>query len=123
MGDDGVQALVGGRVTPGGDPVKGETSVTFHQISSVPGHTLDGPDTLITPTMQINSYGTRDYTAEALADAVQNALNGFTGPVNGLSISYIALEDQGDIDDFEPGNREISRHGVRQDYLITYTEL
>jgi hypothetical protein len=122
MGDSSVQALVDGRVGPGGDPVEGKTSIVFHIISSVPGHTMDGPDTLITPTLQVNSYGLRDYQAEEIADAVRGALNGFSGTVNGVSISYIALNDEGDLDDFEPGNRRVSRHGVRQDYLVTYTE-
>jgi hypothetical protein len=122
MGDDDVQGIVDGRVTPGGDPMRGQASVTYHIISSIRGHTMDGPDTLATPTLQVNSYGSRDYTAENLADAVRRALDGFSGTVNGVSISYIALDDEGDLDDFEPGNRKISRHGVRQDYLVTYTE-
>jgi hypothetical protein len=72
--------------------------------------------------MQVNSYGMRDFEAEQLSDAVRKALNGFSGTVNGVSISYIALEDEGDLDDFEPNNKRVSRHGVRQDYLISYTE-
>ena len=122
MGDSAVQAIVDGRVGPGGDPMRGKSSVVYHIISSVTGHTMDGPDTLITPTLQVNSYGSRDFTAESLADAVRGALNGFSGTINGVSISYMALDDEGDLDDFEPGNKEISRHGVRQDYIVTYTE-
>jgi hypothetical protein len=122
MGDDDVQGIVDGRVGPGGDPMRGKASITYHIISTTPGHTMDGPDTLATPTLQVNSYGSRDYTAENLSDAVRRALNGFNGTVNGVSISYIALNDEGDLDDFEPGNKRISRHGVRQDYLVTYTE-
>ena len=60
--------------------------------------------------------------SEQLSDAVRNALDGFAGTVNGVAISYIDLQDEGDLDEFEPGNKEISRHGVRQDYLVTYTE-
>lgn len=123
MGDSALQGLVDGRVTPGGDPQKGDTSVVFYQISSIPGHSFDGPDTYINETLQVNSYGMRDYTAESVANAVRNALNGFSGTVNGVSIQYAALQDQGDIDDFEPGNRKVSRHGVRQDYLISYQQL
>jgi len=49
-------------------------------------------------------------------------LDGYNGTVNGVSISYMALDDEGDLDDFEPGNKQSSRHGVRQDYIVTYTE-
>ena len=122
MGDSAVQAIVDGRVTPGGDPMRGQSSVTFHVISSTRWHTMDGPDDLARPTIQVNSYGARDFTSEQLADAVRGALDGFSGTVNGVSISYMALDDEGDLDDFEPGNKTISRHGVRQDYLVTYTE-
>ena len=122
MGDSAVQAIVDGRVNPGGDPTRGQSFVNYHLISTVPGHTMDGPDTLITPTLQVNSFGGRDFTAEQLSDAVRKALNGFSGTVNGVAISYIGLNDEGDLDDFEPGNKTISRHGVRQDYLVTYTE-
>jgi hypothetical protein len=122
MGDSAVQAIVDGRVTPGGDPVRGKSSVTFHKISRISEPRMEGPDTLANTTMQVNSFAARDFTAEQLSDAVRGALDGFSGTVNGVSISYISLQDESDLDDFEPGNKEISRHGVRQDYLITYTE-
>jgi len=122
MGDDDVQALVDGRVSPGGDTMKGQASITFHRISSIRGHTFDGPDTLAMPTIQVNSFGARDYSAEQLSDAVRGALDGYNGTVNGVAISYMSLQDDGDLDFFEPENKTISRHGVRQDYLVTYTE-
>jgi hypothetical protein len=122
MGDDDLQALVDGRVTPGGDPARGVNSVTYHQISGIREHTMDGPDTYVTPTMQVNSYGRTDLDANNVADAVRNALDGFSGTVDGVAISYFALDDQGDLDDFEPSDKQVSRHGVRQDYLMSYTE-
>ena len=121
-GDDDVTGITG-RLTPGGDPAKTGASVTYHRISAVRDHTMDGPDDLVTPTIQVNSYDTTDFKAELLSDKVRNALDGFSGTVNGVSISYMAMRDEGDIDDFEPSNKQISRHGVRQDYEVTYTEL
>jgi hypothetical protein len=118
----GVDAIVDGRVTPGGDPVEGQTSVTYHAISmDADKHTMDGPDTLATRRFQVNSYGPDEKQATELSDAVRAALDGFSGTVSTLAISYMALVDDGDLDDFEPGNRAISRHGIRQDYSITYT--
>lgn len=122
MGDVAVQAIVDGRVTPGGDPIRGQSSVTYHRISRVSEPRMEGPDTLAHTTIQVNSYGARDFTAEQLSDAVRDALNGFTGTVNDVSISYIDLQDESDLDEYLPENKESSRHGVRQDYLITYTE-
>jgi hypothetical protein len=122
MGDINVQSIVDGRVSPGGDPMRGKSSIVYHLISSITGHTMDGPDTLTSPTLQVNSYGSRDFIAEQLSDLVRTALDGFSGTVNGVSISYIALQDEGDLEDYEPENKEISRHGIRQDYLVTYTE-
>jgi len=121
-GDSNVTAITG-TITPGGDPANTGASVTYHRISAVRDHTMDGPDDLVTPTIQVNSYGTSDFKAELLSDAVRGALDGFSGTVNGVSISYMAMQDEGDIDDFEPTNKQASRHGVRQDYEVTYTEL
>ena len=115
-------ALVSDRITPGGDPARGVASVTYHMISSVRTHTMDGPDTLVTPTMQVNSFGASDLEAENVAEAVRTVLDGFSGTVGGVEISYIAMDDQGDLDDFEPTDKQVSRHGVRQDYLMTFTE-
>ena len=121
MGDDTVFTLTSGNIGPGGDPTRSKSSVTFHQISDVPAHTMSGPDTLHRPTMQVNSYGASDFDAETLAVAVISVLDGFSGTVNGVAISYMALEDEGDLDDYEPENKEVSRHGVRQDYIVSYT--
>jgi len=122
MGDDDVQGIVDGRVNPGGDPTREQAFVNYHRISRVSEPRMEGPDTLAHTTIQINSFGARDFTSEQLSDAVRNALDGFSGTVNGVSIAYIDLQDESDLDDFIPGNKEISRHGVRQDYLVTYTE-
>ena len=120
--DAGVTALAGDRITPGGDPVEGTTSVTYNAISmDADKHTMDGPDTLATRRFQVNSYATIESDATELSDAVRAALDGFSGTVSTLAISYMALIDDGDLDDFEAENRKISRHGIRQDYLITYT--
>jgi hypothetical protein len=123
MGDATVLALTDGQITPGGDPTRGASSVTYHKITRVGESSMDGPDTYVTPRMQVNSYAKTDYLAEQLSDAVRGALNGFSGTVNGVAIQYIHLEDEGDLDDYEANNKEISRHGVRQDYEISYQEL
>jgi hypothetical protein len=121
-GDTGVTDIVGTRITPGGDPARGNSSVVFYQVSDNRPHTMSGPDDLVTPIFQVNSYDMSDLKAETLSDAVMNALDGFNGTVAGVSISYMALISQGDIDDFEPENKQASRQGIRQDYEITYTE-
>jgi hypothetical protein len=120
--DAGVIALAGDRVTPGGDPVEGQTSVTYHAISmDANKHSMDGPDTLAVRRFQVNSYGLSELQAVSLSDAVRGAMDGFSGIVNTLEISYMALIDEGDLDEYEPGNKPISRHGIRQDYRIVYT--
>jgi hypothetical protein len=122
IGDSTLEGLVDDRITPGGDPAEGLTSVTYHAISmDADKHTMDGPDTLATRRFQINSYGLSELSAVGVATAVRKALDGFSGTVNGVPISYMALVDEGDLDEFEPGNKPISRHGIRQDYEITYT--
>ena len=121
-GDDTVNTLLNGGVTPGGDPTEGTSSISYHAISmDGDKHTMDGPDTLAKRWIQINSYGASESDAVLLSDAVRGALDGYSGTVSSLAISYIALVDDGDLDEFEPGNRKISRHGIRQDYSIIYT--
>ena len=82
-GDDDVTAIVGTRISPGGDPARGVPAVTFYQISGVRDHTMDGPDDWVTPTMQVNSYARTDDEATILADTVADALNGYSGTVDG----------------------------------------
>ena len=120
--DSTVNTLTGGRISGGGDPERGVPSVTYRQISGVRDHTMDGPDTYVTPTMRVTSWAASDLDATTLADAVADVLNGFSGTSDGVAVSYMALDDQGDDDDFEPSNKQVSRHGVRQDYLMSYTE-
>jgi hypothetical protein len=73
--------------------------------------------------MRVTSWAASDLAATTLADAVADVLNGFNGTSDGVDVSYMALDDQGDEDDFEASNKQVSRHGVRQDYLMSYTEL
>jgi hypothetical protein len=121
-GDSTVNTLTGGSIGGGGDPVEGPVSVVYHSISMNPDkHTMDGPDTLATRRFQINSFGLSEKSSTELSDAVRAVLDGFNGTVNTLAISYMSLRDEGDLDEFEPGNKPISRHGIRQDYEITYT--
>jgi hypothetical protein len=121
-GDSTIEGLVAGRVTPGGDPVEGLTSITYHSISmDADKHTMDGPDTLAVRRFQVNSYGLSELQSLSVANAVRRALDGFSGTVDGVAISYMALVDEGDLDEYEPGNKPISRHGIRQDYRIIYT--
>ena len=121
-GDDTVNTLLNGGVTPGGDPTEGTSSISYHAISmDGDKHTMDGPDTLAKRWIQVNSYGASESDATLLSDAVRGALDGYSGTVSSLAISYIALVDDGDLNEFEPGNRKISRHGIRQEYSIIYT--
>jgi len=122
VGSDAVQALVDGGTTPGGDAVQGTSSIAYHAISmDGDKHTMDGPDDLAKRRIQINSYGKSESDATILSDAVRSTLDGYSGTIDSLAISYIALVDDGDLNEFEPGNKKISRHGIRQDYSVIYT--
>ena len=122
-GDTTVNTLTGGRISGGGDPERDVPSVTFEIISSDRPHTHSGPDDLVTPTVRVTSWARSDLNATTLANAVRDVLNGFSGTVGGLAISYMALVDQSDDDSFRSDDKILSRHGVRQDYLMTHTEL
>ena len=122
VGDAAVDAIVDGRVSGGGDPIRGQASVVYFRTNRGSEPSFDGPDSLAHTIIQVNSYDSSDFKAETLSDAVRVALDGFNGTTSGVAISYIDLQDESDLDTFNPGNKRVSRHGVRQDYFITYTE-
>lgn len=87
--------------------------VVVQQVSRSPDHHSGGPG-LKRPLFQIDSYASTYASARGLGDAVEAAVDGFSGDMIGVNIQYAALESEQDIFD-----NAINAHRIRADFRLT----
>lgn len=96
--------------------------IVYERISTPRVSSLTGTAGIATPRMQIVSWADTYSGAKTLADAVRNALDDYTGEVDGLYIGWIRIEDEGDMIDLSVGMDSERVYGVRQDFVIQHFE-
>jgi len=120
-GDSAIAALVGARIYPALLPQPPTFPALTYQVVSGFRHTqMDGPPGVNRARLQIDCWAATYIGAEALADAVRLALDGFKGMVGGspgrlVQAAFFASER----DLYEP---EPPCYRRSADYLITYAE-
>lgn len=101
QGDGAVSALIGTRVFSMSIPQEVSTTrlpcVVYTRISRPQVTSLDGPSNLAFPRLQLNCWASTYPGAKALAKAVREALDGFSGSQSGVAIAYIEVETENDI--------------------------
>lgn len=119
----GVTSLVVDRIYTGLRP-QGEAlpAITIHKISAGPEHDLDGAAGNANPRIQIDCWAGTDLEADALAEAVRNAMDGFTGTMGSHHIDVALLDDGSDDQAVPIDGSDVSTYRVTQDYLIRHTE-
>lgn len=128
-GDPGIAGLVGGRIYPVERPQGSALpAITYHLVSSVPGHAMGGLTGLVDARVQIDAWAepstTRSSydTAKRIGRAVRAALGGFRGTVGGTDIGGIFLEDEDD--GRADGAGDVARlHRNRTDIRIWHREV
>lgn len=97
--------------------------IVYQQISGPRVHTCDGPLNLTRSRYQITCWSDDQYDdAEAIAEAVRVALDGYSGTVAAVVVRQIMVIDEADMPFLAPGN-EIQEHfGKRLDVQITFVE-
>lgn len=95
------------------------TSATYQVISSIPDRTLDGPTSMVTARVQIDTWAQAYGDAKALAKAVKDILDAYTGTLPDGTHVDDAWRDNTGTDGFDPDSR---LYRVQADYKLIYTE-
>lgn len=116
----GVSALAGTRIYPILAPQDSAYPlITYQRISGARWRTFDGPSGKAQPRFQLDVWATSYAGANALAKAVRDALDGYSGTVATVRIGGVALEtDQDRIDT----STDPKLFGVTMDFMITHDE-
>ncbi len=110
-----VSALLGNRLYPLVLPQNGRLpAATYQRVSGERNYDLDGSTGPKRVTLQLDSWA-EDYAgAKALAAAIESVLEGYTGPMAGLTVSRsVILREDEDYED------QTKRWRVSVDYQIT----
>lgn len=108
-GDAGISALAGDRVFPGVIPsqVYDEASkrpcVVYSVEDTEKSLTFCGTETLIQRRVAFDCYAKTAAAAESLKQAVTDALEDFTGDMEGTHVDAVQHEQEFDVVDLEPG--------------------
>ena len=92
-------------------------ALTLEQISGDPLNTVSSVPALSWVRIRVNAWGKTYYDADTLGTAVEDALNGETFSLTGLSIGSIVADGMRDF--YEP---QVSAHYMTQDFRIFYKE-
>jgi hypothetical protein len=96
--------------------------LTYRTVSTQQEHDLSGACGMARPRIQLDCWHETSVGAEALAEAVRNALDGYTGAMGSATVSVALLEDT---QDFYRPNEDGSDNGVHQislDFQIIHLE-
>lgn len=124
LDDSGVSSLVDERMYPVMLPQNVTyPALSYNQVSGVRIYDLCGPTGRVKPRISINSWATTYAEVRSLADAVRQAIEGFTGTMGdspGTPISDVKLDNEVDLFEDEAGTIGIYR--VMQDYILSHSE-
>lgn len=119
LADAAISSAVGGaRVFPVVVP-QGETraSVVYARISGEGDYHTQGPSGLARPRYQIDAYAKTQDEAAALANLVQDRIDGYRGLMGSVPVQGVFLESERD--DYHDAAK---LHRVSRDYVIFYAE-
>ena len=97
-------------------------AITYQRISGPRLDNLSTAPGLAYPRFQINSWATTYALAKALAKAVRQRLNSYTGVIGAYTIRDCRLLDEADAIDLTAGTDQRRRYGIRQDFEIWHSE-
>jgi len=102
----------------------GLPALVYHRISGLPDYTLKGPSGLMRSRMQVDCIATRYATAQALADALDAALNGARVVQGDTHFQGVFIDGRRDLFDPASGSDAASRtHAVSIDFTFFHRSL
>ncbi len=91
--------------------------VLYMKITGVRSHHLQGPSGSAHPRFQVEAWAATYAEVKALANAIREALDGYSGTVSGCKVRSILI--QSERDSYESA---VECHRVIQDYMIWHNE-
>lgn len=121
IADPAVSALVGPRVYTLKLPQTPQyPAVVYQRISGPRMHSHDGATGLAEGRWQFTAWARRYQDAKAVADALRQRMDGYSGAVGADEVGLIRLVNE--FDEIEPAENDGGDYGVRQDYIVSYYE-
>lgn len=89
----------------------------YFVVSNLRRQSLEGTETPAVARVQVNSWADTHSAAQAVADQVRGALDGWKGTSDSTTFDWCRIENE--LDDYEPDTEE---HAVVQDFFVSYRE-
>lgn len=110
---------IGGRVYPDKLPQEPVLpAVTYRKVSGPRVHSHDGPSSLAHPRFQVSCWAATYAEAKDLSEDVRQALDGYTGAMDGEQVQAVLLSNE---IDFHHG--EVMYYQVALDFVIWHREI
>lgn len=115
--DTDISAMIDDRIYPIVLPQSPDVpALTYFRVSGARFTTMEGPNELMNPKFQINSWAETYSEAKTLANLVMERLHGYRGAFNAEEVLGIFLNNEEDlIEDLDDGTRF---YRVRMDFLL-----
>lgn len=119
----GVTTLVNQRIYPDVLPQNAKLpAVVFFVVSNHPEHHMGGGSTLTQARVQVDCYASTRLGANALGEAIRNAMDGTTGTFGAQFAQTCHLDMRQYFYDPPEDKSDVGRYGETQDWLIAVTE-
>jgi hypothetical protein len=119
--DAGVTALVSGRIywkrRPQGS---GLPAIVCARITGGYGHTLDSGSGHAQPIIQISAVGETNASAEAVAEAIRDCMQGAAGLWGDTRVTSVLLRNEIDLDQPDQLGGDVGTHEIALDYEIQH---
>jgi hypothetical protein len=91
--------------------------IVYYKVTGMRDHHLQGPSGLAHPRFQVEAWATTYDAAKALANAIREALDGYSGTQGTVRIGSILIESERDT--YEDA---VSCHRVIMDFYVWHSE-
>lgn len=125
-GKAGVTAIVGTspvRIYPVVRPQGGDMpALTYARMSGGHDHNLQGSSGTAIPTFELDCFGDTYAQADALAEAIRQVMQGFSGTMGSVAVKSVILDDESDGYDPPEDDSDRGAFYISLKYRIRYTE-
>jgi len=90
--------------------------IVYYKVTGMRDHHLQGPSGLAHPRFQVEAWATTYDAAKALANAIREALDGYSGTQGTVVIGSILIESERDV--YEDA---VSCHRVIMDFFVWHS--
>lgn len=121
--NSGLTALIGDRLYRDRLPQGAAyPAVVYQRISTTHAHHMTAASGLAEARIQFDSWATDAASAEAVAEKIRLALQGFRGDLGSTSVRTCHLENTESGYDPPADSSDVAAHRVSQDFMVAYFE-